>query len=91
MLHFQVFSTVVHNRYAQSYVQVARNRSVRADDRVRWSAEGCYSDRLKVCQCVGDVMSLDVIRTRATDDIQTVSKQLVFEGAHRDFILPIGL
>ena len=46
-------------------------------------AEGCYSDRLKHRACVSDVMSLDVMKARPTDDLETVSRQLVFEGAHR--------
>ena len=50
-------------------------------------AEGCYNARLKVCECVCDVMSLDVIRVRPSDDIETVSKQLVFEGAHRAVVV----
>ena len=50
-------------------------------------AEGCYSDRLKVCQSVGDVMSLDVIRAHSDDDIEAISKLLVFEGAHRAIVV----
>ena len=50
-------------------------------------AEGCYSERLKVRACVGDVMSLDVIRARPTDDIESVSRRLVFEGAHRAVVV----
>ena len=53
-------------------------------------AEGCYSARLKLRACVSDVMSLNVMKARPTDDVETVSRQLVFEGAHRAVVVDDG-